>query len=179
MNDDRVGKGLRELSRSDTTWLKFLLKSLLSFYLNMIENIKTKDYTYNDIAGKLREYIICKRSLRLEEIQRKPIVLMLEPITKGKTWNYSKSKGRLGKEHMEESCWTKARDKKKAEAKAAKQKEAEGKGDSSNDEKIQIGVVRIKLAWNETNKYQFDPGTTYYTTNKRSCLSDIQEIILR
>lgn len=102
MNDDRFGKRLKELSKSDTTKSEFLLKSLPLFHLNMVENIKTKDHTYDDTTRKLREYIVPKKSLKLEGIQKNPIVLKSEPVTKRKRYNYCKSKGRLAKGHVEE-----------------------------------------------------------------------------
>lgn len=71
----------------------------------MIENIKIKDYTYDNTVRKLREYIISKKSLRQEGTQKNPIVLKSVPV-KRKRYNYCKSKGRLNKGHVKENRWT-------------------------------------------------------------------------
>lgn len=55
--DDGFGKGLQEFALSDKAKAEFLLKSLPTFYANTIENIRAKDYGYDDVAGKLKEYI--------------------------------------------------------------------------------------------------------------------------
>jgi hypothetical protein len=56
-NDDGFGEGLQKFSKSDKAKAEFLLKSLLAFYSNTIENIRAKDYCYDNVARKLKEYI--------------------------------------------------------------------------------------------------------------------------
>lgn len=69
MNDNRFGREPKKLSKSNTVKSEFLLRSLLFFYSNMIENIKIKDYTYHNTTRKLSEYIVSKKLLKLEGTQ--------------------------------------------------------------------------------------------------------------
>jgi hypothetical protein len=59
--DNGFGKGLRKFVSSDNTKAEFLLKSLPTFYANTIENVRAKDYGYNHVARKLKEYIIMRQ----------------------------------------------------------------------------------------------------------------------
>lgn len=99
-----------------------------------------------------------------------PIVLKLEIVSR-KRYNYCKSKEQWDKEHIEDNCWTKARDKKKTVIKTVKKVEIEE--NFSNDEKIRIRVVKVKLRCTETKEYWFNIEIIYYTTNERNCFRDI------
>lgn len=95
-----------------------------------------------------------------------------------KKCEYWIGKGWVGKGPIEENCWTKAKNNKKSTVKVTKQADVE-EASSDDDDDVRIGVVRVKLTWTETNKYQFDTGKIYHTMNKQSCLTDIQEIKLK
>jgi hypothetical protein len=56
-NDDGFGEGLQKFAKNDKAKAEFLLKSLPPFYANTAENINPKDYGYDDMARKLKEYI--------------------------------------------------------------------------------------------------------------------------
>jgi hypothetical protein len=49
-NDDGFGEGLQKFSKSDKAKAEFLLKSLPAFNANTVENIRAKDYGYDDAA---------------------------------------------------------------------------------------------------------------------------------
>ena len=55
--DDGFGEALKLLAKSGKAKAEFLLRSLPSFYSNTVENIRAKDYTYDDVVRKLREFI--------------------------------------------------------------------------------------------------------------------------
>lgn len=51
-NDNRFGKGLKELSKFDTTKSEFHNRLLLPFFSHTVENIRTKDHTDDDTTRK-------------------------------------------------------------------------------------------------------------------------------
>ena len=57
IKDDGFGEGLQKFAKSDTAKTEYLLRSLPSFYANTIEKIRAKEYRYDDVSWKLREYI--------------------------------------------------------------------------------------------------------------------------
>jgi hypothetical protein len=79
VGDDGFGRDLKEFSKSNKAKVEFLLKSLPPFYANIVENIRAKDHEYNDVARKLKEYILQRqKGQKKEGTQESPIVLKTE-----------------------------------------------------------------------------------------------------
>jgi len=55
--DDRFGKALQKMAKSEKAKAEFLLDSLLAFYSNTVENIKSKEESYDDTIRKLIQYV--------------------------------------------------------------------------------------------------------------------------
>jgi len=55
--DDGFGKGLKNFAGSDKAKTEFLLRSFPAFYANTIENIKSKEPTYDNAVRKLKKYM--------------------------------------------------------------------------------------------------------------------------
>jgi hypothetical protein len=117
---DGFGRGLKEFSKSDKAKAESLLKSLPSFYANTVENIRAKDHEYDDVARKLKEYILQRQKWRKKEgTQENPIVLKTEAQKdrndNGKRCNYCiDTKGWKGIGHTESEYFTKKREEKRA-----------------------------------------------------------------
>jgi hypothetical protein len=79
----RFGEGLQKFSRSDKAKAEFLLKSLFAFYDNTIENIRAKNYGYDDAAQKLKEYISMRQKSKKgsktdEGALENPVILKID-----------------------------------------------------------------------------------------------------
>jgi len=75
--DIGFGRGLLHFSKCDQAKTEFLFKSLPPYYSNTMENIRAKDYSYDDAARKLREYITARQQQkrpRLSEATTNKIV---------------------------------------------------------------------------------------------------------
>jgi hypothetical protein len=59
-----LGERLQEFALSDKAKAEFLLKPLPTFYANTIENVRAKDYGYDDVARKRKEYIPMRQKLK-------------------------------------------------------------------------------------------------------------------
>jgi hypothetical protein len=70
-DDDNFGKGLVLVSKSEQAKAEFLLQSIPSFYGSTVENIRAKDYEFEGVSRKLREYIPARQKRR--RIQQKPV----------------------------------------------------------------------------------------------------------
>jgi hypothetical protein len=60
---DRFGKGLRLIGRSNKAKAEYLRMSLPPFYANTAENIYAKQYKYNDVVYKLKDYFAAAQKL--------------------------------------------------------------------------------------------------------------------
>jgi hypothetical protein len=56
--DHGFRQGLRHISIGNKAKVKYLLISLPPFYTNTLENIHTKEYKYDDIVHKLKDYFV-------------------------------------------------------------------------------------------------------------------------
>jgi hypothetical protein len=107
--------------KSEQAKAEFLLQSIPSFYGNTVENIRAKDYEFEDVSRKLREYIPARQKGRRN--QQKPVgaendsvVLAVNTKKNDKTCRYCKDvKGRAGRGHDESECFTKKREEKNAD----------------------------------------------------------------
>lgn len=90
-SNNRFGKVLIHLSKSNKVKTKFLLKSLPIYYINTIKHIQSKDYSYDNTTRKLGEYITRKKVVKKEETIGNHVVLKEE--VKGMRYTYCKSKG--------------------------------------------------------------------------------------
>ena len=110
-NDDGFGDGLQRFAKSDKAKAEFLLRSVPSFYANTIENIRAKDYGYDDVARKLREYISVKQKARKEPKDKDTVILKLaERERERKLCGYCRAKGWRGMGHIQSECFTKRRE---------------------------------------------------------------------
>jgi len=171
--DDGFGKGLKNFAGSDKAKTEFLLRSFPAFYANTIENIKSKEPTYDDAVRKLKEYVPARQkgSKRKEAgTQEDPVVLKAEVKDNGKRCDYCIAKGWKGLNHTEKECYTKKRE--KAKAKKAKAKEEE---EGSEDEGVTIKMIRIgKTECGHDDLYEYDTAATHHTTNEFDRLTDTQ-----
>ena len=62
--DDGFGNGLQLLAKSEKAKVEFLLDSLPPFYWNTVENIKSKEESYDDTIRKLIQYIPLRQKSR-------------------------------------------------------------------------------------------------------------------
>jgi hypothetical protein len=178
--DDGFGKGLREFASSDKAKAEFLLKSLPTVYANTIENVRAKDYGYDDVARKLKEYIPMRQKSKkgsmkndTEGSAENPIILKADKKKdSSKQCDYCKEKGWKGIGHTESEYFTKKR-----EQKVVKKTKTFDDTDDEEDE-VYVGTVRIKIAipGNLTGEYQYDTGTTHHTTNEFHRLSEVEEV---
>jgi len=107
-----LGKGLKAFSRCDTTKADFLLSSLRSpVYVNMIEDIRASDYTYETVVQKLTEFVAMSgREPKSEGVETGKGKVKID---NGKRCDYCIAKGWKGLNHTENECFTKKREKKK------------------------------------------------------------------
>ena len=117
-------EALVKLAKCDEAKAEFLLMTLPPFYMNTVENIKAKDYSYGDVVNRLRNSIHPKRG-RNEGSKDNPIVLRTEtlkdrfgrPIDTSKKCKHCQAKGWRGLGHTDSECRNKKKeeeDKKKA-----------------------------------------------------------------
>lgn len=59
--DTGFGKGLLAFSRCEQVKTEFLLMSLPTFYASTVENVRSKEQTYDDTARKINEYITARQ----------------------------------------------------------------------------------------------------------------------
>jgi hypothetical protein len=59
--DDGFGQGLRLISRSNKAKAEYLLMSLPPFYANTVENIRAKEYKYDDVVHKVKDYVAARQ----------------------------------------------------------------------------------------------------------------------
>src|SRR5690349_16021965 len=111
IGESMLGKGLAKFTEEGDTKTEFLLRSILAFYSNTIENIREKRYSNDDVIMRLREYIpVWQGSKKIKKKKDKEAVIMKIKST-GKQCEYCKKyKGWLGKWHTEENCYTKKRE---------------------------------------------------------------------
>jgi len=163
--DDGFGNALQQLAKSEKTKVEFLLDSLPPFYSNTVENIKSKEESYDDTIRKLIQYVPLRQKSRKQEgTKEDPVVLKTEK----KTLNTSKKckycidiKGWKYIGHMEAECYTKKRE-------ASKAKKIDAKEDGN--------VLCIKVGKTETKDghFQYDTATTHHTTNQLEVLTNIR-----
>jgi hypothetical protein len=55
--DNGFGQGLRFISRSNKAKAEYLLMSLPPFYANTVEYIHAKEYKYDDVVHKIKDYV--------------------------------------------------------------------------------------------------------------------------
>jgi len=170
--DDGFGKGQKNFAGSDKAKTEFLLRSFPAFYANTIENIKSKEPTYDDAVRKLKEYVpVWQKGGKRKEagMQEDPVVLKTETRDNGKRCDYCIAKGWKGLNHTEKECYTKKRE--KAKAKKAKAEEEEG----FDNEGVTIKMIWIgKTKCGHEDMYEYDTAATHYTTNEFNRLTDTQ-----
>ena len=111
--DTGFGKGLKEFANCNQAKAEFLLRSLPTFYSDTVENIRTKEYRYDDVVRKLKEYIPKRQNgWKNGGVTETATVMKLGSGQKSsgknrKTCGYCQSKGRKG---QGAECWTKQRD---------------------------------------------------------------------
>ena len=162
--DDGFGTALQQLAKSEKAKVEFLLDSLPPFYSNTIENIKSKEKSYDDTICKLIQYIpLRQKSRRQNGTKEDPVVLKTEkkPLDTSKKCKYCIDiKGWKGIGHTEAECYTKKRE----ASKAKKIDEEEG-----NVLCIRVGKVETKSGY-----FQYDTAATHHTTNNLNLLIDHQ-----
>jgi len=179
--DDRFGKGLKNFSESDKAKTEFLLRSFPAFYPNTIENIKSKEPTYDDAVRKLREYIPARQKggrRKEASMQEDPVVLKTETRDNEKQCDYCIAKGWKGLNHTKKEYYTKKWEK-------AKAKKAEAQEEGCDNEGVTIKmicIVKSASEYNHEDLCEYDTTTTHYTTNEFDYLTDTQhypEILVR
>jgi len=173
-SDDGFGIGLKYFASSDMAKTEFLLRSFPAFYANTIENIKSKEPSYDDAVRKLREYVPARqkggRRKETAGTLEDPLVLKTEVKDNGKRCEYCIAKGWKGLNHTEKECYTKKRE--KARAKKAKTEEK----DDSDSEGVTIKAVRIgkTASTDHPGCYEYDTASTHHSTNEYDRLVDVQ-----
>jgi hypothetical protein len=157
------------ISKSEQAKAEFLLQSILSFYGNTVENIRAKDYEFEDVLRKLREYILARQKGR--RIQQKPVgtgndsvVLAVNTKKNDKTCRYCKDvKGLAGRGHDESECFTKKHEEKNADKEISK---------AETDNEL---IAKIEVSNMETTGpgWQYDTAATVYTTNQKERLINL------
>lgn len=99
--NNRFGNRLKKMSKSDKDKTKFLLRLLPSYYSNTMENIRTKDYNYDNIMKRLKKYILHKPTTKNKKRWKNLIVLKTESVSdnKGRKYEYCIAKRWVGKGH--------------------------------------------------------------------------------
>jgi len=181
-DDDGFGEGLKNFAKSDLAKTEFLLRSFPPFYSNTIENIKSKEPTYDDAVRKLREYIPMRQKGKKGkgESAENPVVLKADrkPVKdNGKRCSYCIGKGWKGLNHEESECYTKKREEKSKSRKEKKEDESE------EDDGVLIHHIRVKLIGANhcegMEMFQYDTGTTHHSTNQLNLLSDVQDVKIK
>ena len=153
--DKGFGTALQYMAKDELAKVEFLLDSLPPYYSNTVENIKSKDVSYDNVIRKLIQYVPLRQKGRKQgETKEDPVVLKTDKIDTSKKCKYCIDvKGLKGIGHTEAECRTKKR-----EAKKAKKLEAEEE-DDANVLCIKVGKVETKDGY-----FQFDTATTHHTT---------------
>jgi len=196
-NDDGFGTGLKALSKSDRAKAEFLLRSLPPCYSNTVENIRLKEYGYEDVARKLREYIPHKqKGWRTDKTEGSKENLVIHRIEQrkpaqdnGKRCDFCIAKGWRGLNHTEIECYTKAREQAKAKRtggseKVQKSQTETTKGGESGTgpeegvvKAIKIGGARISEPEKAENiQYSAEIATSHHTTSQVDLLTDVPDI---
>jgi hypothetical protein len=142
-DDDGFCEGLQKFVKSDKAKAEFLLKSLLAFYANTVENIRAKDCGYDDAARKLKEYIPMRQKSKKgtktdEGTLENPVILKTDKKRDtSKQCDYCKTNGWKGIGHVESECFTKKR-----EQKFAKKPKANEDMEDNEDEEICVGAIK-------------------------------------
>jgi len=111
------GEALTLLAKSDQAKVEFLLISLLPFYNNLVENLRTKEgYSYGDISRQVRLYVPARQNGAKKKYGTKEESVVLKTDRKkkvdtNKTCQYCIGvKGWKGIGHTESKCFTKKRE---------------------------------------------------------------------
>jgi hypothetical protein len=89
--------------------------SIPPFYANTVENIHAKEYKYDDVVHKLKDYVAARQKSGKKKVglgdgsAENPIVLQTEDKSKKKC-EYCRAKGWKGLRHTESECFTKKRE---------------------------------------------------------------------
>jgi len=179
-NDKGFGTGLQHIAKDELAKVEFLLDSLPPFYSNTVENIKSKDISYDDVIRKLIQYIPQRQKGRKGGNTDEPVVLKADgkKLDTSKQCTYcQKTKGWKGIGHTKEECRTYKKEKKeKAKAKKAKAKEEKEESSDSESEGVTVCMIRIGKAKAREGWFQYDTGTSHHTTNNLSLLTNIQHV---
>jgi len=166
-NDKGFGTALQYMAKDELVKVEFLLDSLPPYYSNTVENIKSKNVSYNDVVRKLIQYAPLRQKGRKQgETKEDLVVLKTDKINTSKKCKYCINvKGWKGIGHTEAECWTRKR-----ELKKAKKLQAE------RDDEDAGNVLCIKVGKTETidRYFQFDTATTHHTTNTLDILMEVQ-----
>jgi len=117
-NDKGFGTALQNMVKDERAKIEFLLDSLLPFYSNTVENIKSKYMSYDNVIRKLIQYIPQRQKGRHSDNGSKddPVVLKADSkktLDTSKQCTYcQKTKGWKGIEHTKEECRTYKKEKK-------------------------------------------------------------------
>jgi transposase InsO family protein len=181
--DDGFGQGLRLISRSNKAKAEYLLMSLPPFYANTVENIRAKEYKYDDVVHKLKDYVAARQKSGKKKAglgdgsAENPIVLRTEEEKSKKKCEYCRAKGWKGLGHAESECFTKKREQRKVQKSKTV---ADSDSDEEDNGSAYADVVKVKLTMsaNKLGEYQYDTATSHHTTNELHRLHDIEEISL-
>jgi hypothetical protein len=181
--DDGFGQGLRLISRSNKAKAEYLLMSLPPFYANTVENIRAKEYKYDDVVHKLKDYVAARQKSGKKKAglgdgsAENPIVLRTEEEKSKKKCEYCWAKGWKGLGHTESECFTKKREQRKVQKSKTV---ADSDSDEEDNGSAYADVVKVKLTMsaNKLGEYQYDTATSHHTTNELHRLHDIEEISL-
>ena len=184
-NDKGFGTGLQHIAKGELAKVEFLLDSLPPFYSNTVENIKSKDISYDDVIRKLIQYIPQRQKGRRTDgggSKDDPVVLKADKKTldTSKQCTYcQKTKGWKGIGHTKEECRTYKKEKKeKAKAKKAKAKEEKDESSDSDTEGVSVCMIKIGKAKTRKGWFQYDTETSHHTTNDLSLLKNVQNVSL-
>jgi hypothetical protein len=132
-----------------------------------MENIRAKDYGFEDVSRKLREYIPARQKGR--RIRQKPVgtendsvVLAVNTKKNDKTCRYCKDvKGWAGRGHDESECFTKKREEENADKEISKAK--------TGNELI-AKIEEVSNMETTGPGWQYDTAVTVHTTNQKERL---------
>ena len=113
------GEAIAALSKCDQAKTEFLLKTFPPFYSILVAGIRnTEGYTYGDVCRRIQLHVPGRqqegrRGATDEGVKENPVVLRAEGQRKGsngKRCGYCVGKGRAGRSHTEDECYTKDRE---------------------------------------------------------------------
>jgi len=152
------------MAKDELAKVEFLLDSLLPYYYNTIENIKSKDINYDDVVQKLIQYVPLRQKGRKQgDTKEDPVVLKAQIDTSKKCKYCIDVKGWKGIGHTEAECRTKKR-----EGKKAKKLEAE-KEDAGN-----VLCIKVSKTEQKDRYFQYDITTTHHITNQLEALTNVK-----